>query len=474
MLNVQAIPSTQAPSSNPTPQSKPEPLLTDIEGLNRHHAFVMNGGKAMVMNFCDDPSQGETITFSSQADFRALYATRNTLVFEEDGSSHNVPLANQWWGHQKRRQYAGLVFMPGKPREVPPPKGGPYPYFNLFGGWPIEPKDGDCSKFWKHVRDVICAGDETRYLYVRRWMAHAIQRPDEMPGTALVIVGEPGTGKGTLATTFGELFGKHFTHVIQMDHLLGKFNGHMSESILVFADEVTWGGNKQNECVLRGMVTEKTMVIERKGMDSITCASFRRFIFASNEDWAVAICKNDRRYLVLETSSDFRGNTAYFEELRAHMANGGLQALMYDLLHEDLSNFNVRKKPEGGAAEAAMFVLSQTGPARFWYEFLYEATEDLWPKVVNRQALYSQYVSSAPKGERTVTASVFGRALSKMCPDVSRHSSRNDGKNMSQSVGTPVVSSGSRNQTYEFPPLERARAGYEKFSGMGKALWEDA
>ena len=36
---------------------------------------------------------------------------------------------------------------------------------------------------------------------------------------------------------FGKLFGRHFSHVTQSDHLTGKHNGHLTECIVLFADE---------------------------------------------------------------------------------------------------------------------------------------------------------------------------------------------------------------------------------------------
>lgn len=178
----------------------PDPLLTDIEALNRRHAFVMNGGKAMVMNFGRDLKRGETLTFSSQADFKARYANRSTLLMTEYGT-RLAPLAEQWWIHPKRRAYAGLVFLPGSPLDVE--LGEEHPHYNLFRGWPVKPVPGDCSLFWAHLKDIICAGDEERYLYVRRWLAHNIQKPEEMPETSLVLRGGQGTGKGTFVNLYG-------------------------------------------------------------------------------------------------------------------------------------------------------------------------------------------------------------------------------------------------------------------------------
>lgn len=104
----------------------------------------------------------------------------------------------------------------------------------------MAPVAGDCSLFWAHLKDIICAGDEARYTYVRRWLAHAIQKPAEMSETALVLRGGQGAGKGTQVNIYGQLFGIHFQAISQMKQLLGKFNAHMQEAILVFGDEVTW------------------------------------------------------------------------------------------------------------------------------------------------------------------------------------------------------------------------------------------
>ncbi len=451
-----------------------DPLLTDIDALNKHHAFVMNGGTAKVMNFCHDPSVGEVLTFSCQSDFKACYANRQTLVYggDEQGS-RLMPLADQWWCHPKRREYAGLTFMPGRPPEIRSPDGSARLYYNLFRGWPVAPKAGDCSLFWEHLQKVICAGNEERYSYVRRWLAHAIQKPEEMPETALVLRGGQGTGKGTLVNIYGKLFGAHYQSISQMDQLLGKFNAHMQEAILVFGDEVTWGGNKQSEGALKSMITEPHMNIERKGMDTIRCANYRRFIFASNEGWPVALGVGDRRFIVLDVDDSYQADTRYFSALRTQMDSGGLQALMHDLLTEDLSNFDVRTKPESGAAEAELFSRTLRGIVRFWYEFLYAADEASWPTSVNRQAFYDEYTAKQPKNSEPEAMSVVGKMLRQMCPSLTNTSPRKHDSQFSMGVGTPTISNGERDQRWRLPPLAEARKAFEVYSKMGAHLWSE-
>lgn len=449
-----------------------DPLMTDIDALNKRHAFVMNGGTAKIMNFCHDPAVGEVLTFSCQSDFKACYANRLTLVYGDDErSSRLVPLADQWWSHPKRREYAGLTFMPGKPPEIHSSNGSERPYYNLFRGWPIVPKAGDCSLFWEHVRKIICAGNAERYTYVRRWLAHAIQKPEQMPETALVLRGGQGTGKGTLVNIYGQLFGAHFQTISQMEQLLGKFNAHMQEAILVFGDEVTWGGNKQSEGALKAMITEPHMMIERKGMDTIRCANYRRFIFASNEGWPIALGNGDRRFVVLDVDDSYQADTRYFAALRNQMNSGGLQALMHDLLAEDLCTFDVRTKPENGAGEAEIFIRSQRGIVRFWYEQLYEADESSWPSSVNRQAFYDAYVAKQPKGSEHDQMAIVGKVLRQMCPKLTNSAPRKSGAQFSMGVGTSPISSGARDQRWVFPPLAEARKAFESYSKMGPHLW---
>jgi phage/plasmid-associated DNA primase len=44
----------------------------------------------------------------------------------------------------------------------------------------------------------------------------------------------------------------------------------MKDTVLIFADEAIWGGNKKDIGKLKAMVTEEYVMIEAKGKDVIT------------------------------------------------------------------------------------------------------------------------------------------------------------------------------------------------------------
>ena len=64
-----------------------------------------------------------------------------------------------WWLKQTgRRELKGIVFRPGQVADE---------YYNIWRGWGVEPKQGDMTPFWDFVREVICAGDDERFTYIR-------------------------------------------------------------------------------------------------------------------------------------------------------------------------------------------------------------------------------------------------------------------------------------------------------------------
>ena len=319
-----------------------------LKQLNDHHAVVMIGGKTVIVR------EDETPTFMGYKDFCLRHA--NLKIGRKAATKI-------WIESDDTRRYDELVFDPSGRC--------PSTSYNLFKGLSIEPVAGKCDLYLGHVKEIICAGDQTVYDYVMGWMAHAIQKPTELPGVALVLRGPPGTGKGYFARHFGKIFGNHFKHLVHMDHLLGKFNAHLSSALVVFADEIVWGGNKREAGQLKGIITETRRMMEAKFKDPVIVNNYARFIFATNEDWAVPTGPKERRYCVLNVDDSKAENHIYFDAINTEMRNGGLEALMHTLMTFDLSQFNVRRYPvTEGLLEQKQ--LSLPSVAQWWYDILIE------------------------------------------------------------------------------------------------------
>lgn len=226
--------------------------------------------------------------------------------------------------------------------------------FNMYCGFSITPKAGDCSLYLKHVLDHICQGDRLVFDYVMAWMASGVQQPGNPARIALSLRGKPGVGKGIFATEYGHIFGRHFLHLTNRAHVTGRFNAHSAEAVLIFADEALFVGDARDTDIIKTLISETTKMLERKGIDAVPVRNYGRFIFATNHDHALRIDVHDRRTCALHVTipdsmigaAGAKMRRDYFVPILEQMKNGGRAALLHYLLQYDLKNFNPEAIPQ--------------------------------------------------------------------------------------------------------------------------------
>ena len=126
-----------------------------------------------------------------------------------------MPDTKFWMQHRERRKYQDIGFFPG--RDVPG-------FYNLWRGFAVEPRKGDCSKFLAHLHDNVCQGDDDLYAWVIAWFADIFQRPAIKCGTSLALRGKQGTGKTKVGEVMEALLGVHFKQVSDPRYVTGRFN----------------------------------------------------------------------------------------------------------------------------------------------------------------------------------------------------------------------------------------------------------
>lgn len=321
-------------------RAKEDAVDPRLPKLNERYAVIQNiGGKCRVTEDVYDPILGRwKMTRQSFEDFRNAHRNEKVEIGRRDGQSTYKKLGDWWIDHPMRRQYNTIIFAPG--REVD----GAY---NLWRGFNYEPRPGDQhQRFLDHLRHNICGGHEEHYRYLIRWMARAVQQPDSPGEVAVVLRGKRGTGKSFAAKKFGALFGRHFMHVSNSTHLVGNFNAHLRDCIVLFGDEAFYAGDKKHESVLKTLITEEYITIESKGVDAETAPNYAHVLLASNDDWVVPAGAEERRFFVLDVGEGQKQKTAYFAAIDADLQAGGYGNLLHHLRTMDLSDFEVRKAPK--------------------------------------------------------------------------------------------------------------------------------
>jgi Family of unknown function (DUF5906)/RepB DNA-primase from phage plasmid len=309
--------------------------------LNEKYCVMQDGGRVRVLTFERYVRKARrrqhvrhVPTFLSFEDFRNLH--RHKRVADR---GKFIQRGHWWLDNPRRRQYAGITFEPGGAKVIDDK-------LNLWCGWGVEPQQGDWSLMQDHIFKVLASGIEEVATYIFDWLAWAVQHPDERAEVALVFIGKRGTGKGTLGNAMCRLFAQHAVHISSSDHLAGRFNFHLRDACLLFADEAYWPGDKSAEGTLKRMITEPELFIEGKNRDAVTTRNMLHVLMASNEGWVVPAGERERRFAVFNVSECHLQDEKWFTPLYEQLEDGGYAAMLFDLLHRDLGGFHPRRLPK--------------------------------------------------------------------------------------------------------------------------------
>jgi hypothetical protein len=204
----------------------------------------------------------------------------------------------------------------------------------------------------EHLLNVVCRGDFDLYQWVLMWLAHIVQYPTRLAGTALALRGAQGAGKSLVGEVMGAILGSQLhAKVSRPDELTGRFNAHQQGRLLLQVEEGFWAGDKKAEGALKHMITSDMVRIEPKFVDSFEIPNYGRLLVTSNKDWVVPAGLGERRFAVLDVSDARASDLAYFGKLRREMfEEGGCARFLQFLLTGVRVDFDVLRRPPATAA----------------------------------------------------------------------------------------------------------------------------
>lgn len=421
-----------------------------IAELNEKHAIV-RAGQTYILTEKEHPVfGGKDFDLESKQSFKMYYEDENIVCW--DGKIKNK--ADVWLKSPQRRKYRNIVFDPKMTTEEAEKKG----CYNYWQGFAKDSKKGDCSFYWDHMRENICANNYEAFEYLFKWCAYTFQYPDQVH-SSIVLIGPQGVGKNSFVEPLGVLLGAHYVLLSNIGELTSNFNFHLKNAVLIHANEAFWGGHRKDVSTLKSMITEDMCLIEGKGKDRIMVRNYKHIILSSNEEWPVQLDPDDRRFFVLRVSAAHKEDHAYFKAIKDQLDNGGYEALLYDLLNADVSDFNPRKPPSSPFS----FDLKMRGASsmqRYLYDMLLEDSLRLGDgEVIPKQDAFQYYKDwCIENGERVQNRSEFGSELKKFLPSV---------RNFRPSQY------GQRVRSYKFPSLEKCREDFCKSFKETGWIWSD-
>lgn len=346
-----------------------EVISPELRQLNDKHAVIEDlGGRCRVITEVYDPTlKRPRLSKQTFEDFKKRYLNQRILIGrDKKDQPQYISLGDFWLNHPNRQQYEYLTFMPGEETTEG---------YNLWRGFAVSPQPGKGHEsLLAHIRTNVCGNQERYFDYLMAWMARCVQHPAEAGEVAVVVRGKKGTGKSFFVRAFGHLFGRHFFPISDSKHMIGAFNAHLRDAVVVFGEEAFYAGDRRHESVLKTLITEKTIIYEAKGVDAEVGPNFVHLIMASNERWVVPAGADERRFFVLNCSDDNRGDQAYFGKIQYDLDSGGYSNLLHYFQNYDLNGFDVRKVPQ----TAALFEQKEAtlGAEEIW--LLHRLSEKNW------------------------------------------------------------------------------------------------
>jgi hypothetical protein len=309
---------------------KPERIFESIaEEFEKTHLKIVN--KSLFVKHANN-----NIIFLTQAQLKMSYShlSYDSPVYDKNNvitGISTLPFINKWISHEHNIRRKDDIDIYPNTDECPPN------IFNMWQPFAMEQMTGDYAHktcelevILNHIK-ILCNHDSAVYDYFIKWIAQMIQYPHLKTIMPTFISGE-GAGKGTLFKLFEKMLGdeKVFETTNPSRDVWGDFNSIMRNCFLVNLNELSKKDTLEAEGKIKGLITDTSLTINQKGIDPYQIKSYHRFIVTTNKGEPLNSSKGDRRNLIIRSSDEKKGDSAYFQVLHSYLDDINVIRTCYD------------------------------------------------------------------------------------------------------------------------------------------------
>ena len=324
-------------------ESKSQAEAQLIPLLNKYFAQLDEGGRVSYLWFSQNPQHPATgesfeLALSNQSDIKSWFLGEE-ISYGSGSDLKTTTVFELWRNHRDRRKLTDVIF----------DASGCHHSFalNLWFGYGCIPSEGDISLFKNFLVEVVCGNEPDPVAAseeLLKLIAWKFQNPTERPEKSLVIRGGKGTGKNVFVEILCQMMGWAYCRITaSREDLFGRFNAHLQHTAFMVLNEAFWRGHNGEEAILKQLITENSMPIERKFGAKSSAKNSLMIIMMANAEWVIPASEDERRFVVYEMANAYQQNTTYFAKLYEHQyKNGGNEALLYHLLNYELDGWHPR------------------------------------------------------------------------------------------------------------------------------------
>lgn len=261
-------------------------------------------------------------------------------ILRKDGSVslQSVPIAMSWLKWPLRAQVASMTYKPGAAKIINEDQPD-HSMWNTWPGWGCEPTKGDVKPFLKLVDHLFTGAEPGAKEWFIRWCAYPLQHPGTKLYSNVLFWGRRhGTGKSAIGYTLGKIYGKNFAEINQAD-LHANFNDWAENKQFILGDDVTGSDKRQDNDLLKKMITQKMLRINAKFMPPYSVPDCINYFFTSNHPDSFFLEDDDRRGFIHEVLVGPL-DEEFYVDYSLWMDTDGPAALFEYLLRVDLGDFN--------------------------------------------------------------------------------------------------------------------------------------
>jgi Family of unknown function (DUF5906) len=296
-----------------------------------------------------------------------------------------------------------LVYWPGRPTGIL--TDDKQRVLNIWRDTGIEPVHGDYGTIYQHLINLFPNPAEREHVI--DYLAHLIQKPGMKIKHVVLIIGGQGIGKSAIGLLVKQMIGNENTLDVGPSEAEGRFKARWGNRQVLVFEELMADDRLKFYNDLKEWITQESVTVEEKHIQSYSAATPRGFLAFSNEQVPTRMAPDDRRFFVVRSEMAPQP-PAYYDELFEAINGAEAAAFKEHLLNRDISGFKPDARPPMTDAKADL-IADTRAPIETRIEERIETANGAFAK--DLVTLDEVLVAAYEYGERKPSHTAVGAAL---------------------------------------------------------------